>query len=213
MNKILCDIGNTNAKLFTNNQLITLSIDEAIARFGQKEVFFISVNHRYATTFQGLKSWIDIEPWFDFHSSYQGIGIDRVATAIGVENGVIVDAGSAITVDVMKNGVHQGGFIALGLRSMRQSYANISQVLDREFNFDVNLDKIPQNTQEAISYFALKSLKVSIETLAPTLPLYLTGGDRLALQKILPEAIVDEVLLFRGLQKVLKDRYANGCLA
>ena len=45
-----------------------------------------------------------------FETSYEGLGIDRLACSFQ-DNCVIVDAGSAITVDIMEEGIHKGGFI------------------------------------------------------------------------------------------------------
>ena len=49
------------------------------------------------------------------------------------QNAVIVDAGSAITVDIIENGVHKGGFILLGLRRFMKSYPKISKKLKFDF--------------------------------------------------------------------------------
>ena len=45
------------------------------------------------------------------------MGVDRRALCLSHENGIFVDAGSAITVDVVEEGRYQGGYIFPGFES------------------------------------------------------------------------------------------------
>jgi type III pantothenate kinase len=118
-----------------------------------------------------------------------------------IDNGVIVDAGSAITVDVIKDGVFQGGFIYPGVNAMNKTYKDISDALSYEFNFECDMDKLPKNSQDAISYGFLKTLQR--EVLSYDMPIILTGGDADKLKKIFVDAEIDEMLIFKGMKKLL----------
>lgn len=50
------------------------------------------------------------------------MGLDRKIACAGLSDAVIVDAGSAVTVDIMKEGVHQGGIILPGLINLKKIY-------------------------------------------------------------------------------------------
>jgi type III pantothenate kinase len=115
-----------------------------------------------------------------------------------------VDAGSAITVDTVKNGVYHGGFILLGLKAYVGAYKSISNALDIELNRECSLDFLPLTTKDSISYGIISSIKSAIEAHSVDSPLYFTGGDGEWLSGFFPQSTFDELLVFRGLQKALK---------
>ena len=129
------------------------------------------------------------------------MGVDRIFACEAIQNGVIVDAGSAITVDVVRDGKFQGGFIYPGINAMTKTYENISPALAYSFNFDVDLDRLPKNSQDAISYGFLKTLYS--EVISYDMEIFLTGGDALELKKIFSDAIMDEILIFKGMKKII----------
>ncbi|WP_019894731.1 type III pantothenate kinase [Hydrogenovibrio halophilus] len=60
------------------------------------------------------------------YHQFEQLGVDRWMAIIGATDGsarpvLIVDAGTALTVDVVEDRVHQGGFIVPGLSLMRQT--------------------------------------------------------------------------------------------
>jgi len=118
-----------------------------------------------------------------------------------IDDGVIVDAGSAITVDVMRDGVYQGGFISLGVRSAQEAYARLSPALATSFNFEVDLTIMAKNTPDAITVGFLAPLIQLIESYGN--PIYVTGGDAHLLSSFLKESIVDETLIFKGMKKLI----------
>jgi type III pantothenate kinase len=130
------------------------------------------------------------------------MGIDRIMVCEAVEDGVIVDAGSAITVDVMNEGVYRGGFISLGLRAAQEAYERLSPALDVSFNFEVDLTIMAKNTPDAITVGFLAPLIEKIESFGK--PLYVTGGDAILLSRFFTEAIVDEDLIFKGMKKLIE---------
>ena len=130
------------------------------------------------------------------------MGIDRIVACESIIDGLIIDAGSAITVDVVKGGVFEGGFIYPGVNAMAQTYKNISIALDYSFNFELDLGKMPKNSQDAISYGYLKTLYS--EVMSHNIDIFLTGGDANKFAKIFPDAKVDDKLIFSGMKKIMK---------
>lgn len=199
---ILCDVGNTSVDLFYAGKRTKLSVDDFDPITLYDTVYFVSVNSVFNERVQNYTNWHDLREFIDWSKYYPSMGIDRIMVCEATEEGVIVDAGSAITVDVMSNGVYQGGFISLGLRAAQASYARLSNALDVSFNFEVDLAKMAKNTPDALTVGFLAPLIEKIESLGK--PLYLTGGDGLLLSRFLQEAIVDEDLIFRGMEKLLQ---------
>jgi type III pantothenate kinase len=85
---------------------------------------------------------------------------------------------------------------------MNKTYKDISDALSYEFNFECDMDKLPKNSQDAISYGFLKTLQR--EVLSYDMPIILTGGDADKLKKIFVDAEIDEMLIFKGMKKLLK---------
>ena len=115
---------------------------------------------------------------------------------------MIVDAGSAITVDVVDKGTYKGGFISLGLQSAQNAYARLSPALAMSFNFEVDLAKMAKNTPDALTIGYLAPLVEKIQRFDG--PIYLTGGDAQVLARFLPRAKVDEHLVFTGMMKLIE---------
>jgi type III pantothenate kinase len=106
-----------------------------------------------------------------------------------------------VTVDVVKDGVFQGGFIYPGLNAMCKTYKDISSALDYPFNFNIDLNRLPKNSTDAITYGYLKTLHA--EVTSHNMNIVLTGGDAKEFAKIFPDAKVNEYLIFKGMKKIL----------
>ena len=104
----------------------------------------------------------------------------------------------------MQEGVHIGGYIMPGLEAYRRMYSDISPVLNREIEPGVNLSILPQNTADAISFGVLKSVILMIKNTSRTKKLYFTGGDGKFFARFFENAIYDNTLVFKGMQKVLE---------
>jgi len=200
---ILCDIGNTtyhflDTDLNINYKKNIKSIDlENIS----KKIYYICVQPKIKKKLKDLDNWIDLSNFIDMKNYYDTMGIDRIVATQALKDGVIVDVGSAITVDIVKDGVFEGGFIYPGINAMANSYKNISLALDYPFNFDLDLDKYPKNSQDAISYGYLKTLYN--EVISYEKQIILTGGDAYQFAKIFTNAKVDEMLIFKGMKKII----------
>ena len=199
---LLCDIGNTSYHFLDAEN----DFKEDVLTFNpqtiKEKVYYISVNKNLENILQSLENWIDLTDFIDKEKYYNTMGIDRIMAVEAVDNGIIIDAGSAVTVDVVKEGKFAGGFIYPGMAAMQKTYKDISPALDYSFNFELNLDKMPKNSQDAISYGYLKTLYC--EVMSHKMPVILTGGDAVVFAKIFKEATVDERLIFTGMKKILQ---------
>lgn len=198
---LLCDIGNTSYHFY--NKYRDFKKDTRVFNPAsiKEKVFYICVNQRVSKKIAPLKNWTDLSNFIDRSKYYETMGIDRIAACQAIDNGVIIDAGSAITVDIVRDGVFEGGFISPGLKKMHQAYKNISPALDYNFNFNIDLTKLPKNTPDAISYGFLKILYS--EVMSYDLDVYLTGGHADKFSMIFKDAKVDRLLLFKGMRKII----------
>jgi type III pantothenate kinase len=199
---LLCDIGNTSYHFFDGKKDYkedALGFDPSTLK---EKICYICVNPHVKEVLKSLENWFDLSLHVDMSKYYTTMGIDRVAACEAISEGIIVDAGSAVTVDLVKGGVFEGGFIYPGIKAMRETYKNISPVLDYSFNFECDLDIMPKNSADAISYGYLKTLYS--EVTAHNMQIYLTGGDAKKFAKIFPHSHVDEMLIFKGMKKIMK---------
>jgi type III pantothenate kinase len=198
---ILCDIGNTSVDIFRYGKCFKLSVDDFDPGSIEDELYFISVNNSFNERIKNYPNWHDLKYFIDWKKYYPTMGIDRIMVCEAVSDGVIVDAGSAITVDVMDEGVYRGGLISLGLRTAQEAYARLSPALEVSFNFEVDLTIMAKNTPDALTIGFLAPLIEKIKSLGK--PIYLTGGDALLLSRFFTEAIVEEDLIFTGMKKLI----------
>ena len=202
---LLCDIGNSNANFLDDSKYFSLSIDEFVEYSNDEKVFYINVNDNMKSILREKENFINLEPYFRFDTIYCGLGVDRIAACYTIEDGVVVDAGSAITVDIVSNYMHLGGFILPGIVSYRDAYTKISSRLKCEFNTQIILDAFPQRTVDALSYGVFKSIYLLIKDAAYGKKLYFTGGDGQFLANFFDKAIYDKLLVFRGMKKIIEE--------
>jgi len=199
---LLCDIGNTTFSFSDGRRIFADKFDISSVN---EVVYYISVNQYWEKRLSMQENWINLRAFVDFDKYYQSMGIDRIMVCEAVDNAVVVDAGSAITVDVIKDGLHQGGYIYPGLSALVQCYKDISPALEVSFNFDIDLDKMPKNTEDAVTYGAIDPLVSSIRKVSKDLPVYLTGGDAEKLKALIPDARVLHDLVFKGMNSLLEE--------
>jgi len=206
---LLCDIGNTSYHFLDENGSYKESVEDFSPKSISQKVYFISVNAAVSQKLHSLDNWIDLAAFVDKSQYYTTMGIDRIVACAAVENAIIVDAGSAVTVDVIKNRIFIGGFIYPGIDAMQKTYENISPALAYSFNFECDFDIMPKNSQDAISYGYLKTLHC--EVMSHNLPIVLTGGDAVKFKYIFQDARIDENLIFNSMKKIIKENEDNLC--
>ncbi|WP_044416303.1 type III pantothenate kinase [Halarcobacter anaerophilus] len=200
---ILCDIGNTTYHFLIDGLHKKYLLQESLPKF-KETIFYISVNDNAAKKLEkNQEKCVDLEEFLDFETKYKGMGIDRKVVCLGVENAIIVDAGSAITVDIMENFKHKGGFILPGISRFINTYKKISVKLDYEINTKVNLDTIPLCTQDAISYSILKSIILPIKEISKDRKIIFTGGDGEFLSKYFDNCIYKDDLIFKNMKGII----------
>ncbi|BBG65413.1 pantothenate kinase type III, CoaX-like [Hydrogenimonas sp.] len=204
---ILCDVGNSRMHFFDGGKPLHLTFDEGLGRYGDEVVYFICVNGKIAPRIsKEAPGWIDLSEYRMLHSDYRGLGIDREAACLGAWDGVVIDAGSAITVDVMERGLHKGGWIWPGISSFKEAYAGISPKLAVGIDPGVDITSLPKDTESAVSFAVLAPVKRLVEYFAPQFDITITGGDAHIFAPLFPEAKVDELLVFKGMEKMIKEK-------
>ena len=153
------------------------------------------------------KHWRGLEVAYDAPES---LGVDRwlamlAARSRGVGDCVVVDAGSAITVDyILASGRHEGGLIAPGLGLMNNAlYRQTSAVkvkrpkLVKDWQFGRDTSQCVEGGLGAVVAGFLRQVlsRVSDDT-----QIIITGGDGMVLAQWLPEsAVFVEHLVLEGL--------------
>ena len=201
---ILCDIGNTSYHFLQDETESKHAVLDFQPESVKDDVYYISVNPHVDAQLAPLNNWHDLRPLVEWDNYYETMGIDRIMACEAIEEGLIIDAGSAITVDLVSDSKFEGGFIYPGLDAMQETYRNISPRLDYSLNFELDLDKMPKNSRDAISYGVLRTLYS--EVMRHDRQIYLTGGSAKVLSNVFKNAIVDELLLFKGMKKMMEKR-------
>ena len=202
---LLADIGNSHFHIYDGLKVEHLSYEEAIGKYSKKRLCYISVKQELDSTIKEIALWKNISSQMKLEGAYDTMGVDRQALCQSHDDGVFIDAGSAITVDVMHHGTYMGGFIYPGLKAMIATYKDISPALETQLNKTISLQSLPTTTKDGISYGIIASIKALIDKHSDGKKLYFTGGDGKLLSTFFEEAIYDEMLVFDGMRKVIKE--------
>jgi type III pantothenate kinase len=203
---LLADIGNTHFHIYNGETVEHLSYEEAIAKYSKEALYYISVKEELDSIIKNIAAWKNISGDLKLEGAYSTMGVDRQALCLSHKDGVFVDAGSAITVDVRHDGHYLGGYILPGLESMLKAYKDISPVLEIQLNKTISLECLPLTTKDGISYGIIASIKALIDKHHTNKKLYFTGGDGEFLSTFFEEATYDEMLVFDGMQEVIKNK-------
>ncbi|CAA6826949.1 MAG: Pantothenate kinase type III, CoaX-like (EC [uncultured Thiotrichaceae bacterium] len=161
---------------------------------------------------------------FGLNNAYQtpeNLGVDRFVAMLGAldlslpsELIIVVDAGTAVTIDIMtKEGKHLGGIISPGLQTMFASLHKNTQ-LDQHSAINFNAYKgryYADSTDDAIILGTVNTFIAGIEytveqtikQLSSDVSIILTGGDaELITEGLSLDCEIHPDLVLRGLQKV-----------
>ncbi len=151
------------------------------------------------------------------YSSRQTLGTDRVAAAVGVvcelgiKNALIVDMGSAITFDIVENGVFKGGNISLGVamrfRALHEFTASLPLCGAVE-----PAEGFGHSTTEAIEQGVMQGVLYEIEGYVERISaknekkyIIFCGGDAESFVNRIKNAIfAPRKLMFTGLNRILE---------
>jgi len=201
---LLIDAGNSFVKFYEDGKIRRERSDSKVT-LPSKKFYYICVNPLLKPLFKSAKNGVDLAEKITLKSSYKGLGADRKIVCKAVYDGVIVDAGSAITVDVMDQGEHKGGVIMLGINSFRESFANISSNLEFDLDPSIPLDKTPNNTKDALNFALFGSIKCLVDSLRGDKQLIFCGGDADLLSRLFEGAFFRDDLVFEGMKVVIKE--------
>ncbi|KYJ87085.1 type III pantothenate kinase [Sulfurovum riftiae] len=201
---LLADIGNTHFHIYDGKKVEHLPYAEAIGKYRGKSLQYISVNRDIEKQIGCIEGWKNVSDFMYIPGEYDTMGVDRKALCLSHDNGVFVDAGSAITVDVMERGIYKGGYIFPGIKAMLESYRRISPALEVPLDEHIDLTRLPLTTKGQISYGIIASIKALIEKHKDKKRLYFTGGDGKLLAGFFRDAIYDETLVFKGMMHTLQ---------
>ncbi|WP_457564659.1 type III pantothenate kinase [Caminibacter sp.] len=198
----LVDIGNTHVHIFDGE---IKHLRKSIKLEG--DVFYISVNEEKEKEFLKLNpNAVNLKNYVKFKTLYSNtLGIDRIMACKTIKDGVVIDAGSFITLDVMEDGLHLGGVIMPGLYKLKEIFAKNS-VLNKEFVYPTSIP--PKNTAEAVNEGSIGMVVEMIKKYSINKKIYFTGGDGEFLAKILNGIYIKD-LVFRGMIKTIKEDYDN----
>jgi len=179
------------------------SLDYVFRRFSEK---FFGINALFviADNKCGVKWPVD---------NPQEIGADRVANVIGAfyeygKNSIILDFGTAITVDVLHEGKFLGGSITPGILTMLYSLFKNAAKLPL-----INLDEIPKssigrNTADNIRIGILKVLAYGLNDviedikneLSSDMKVVVTGGQSKMILPVLKYDVYDPDITLKGME-------------
>ena len=203
---LLADIGNTHFHIYDGKKVEHLSYSGAIEKYRGERLHYISVNTYIEKQIGCIENWKNVSGFVYIPGEYETMGVDRKALCLSHKNGIFVDAGSAITVDIVEGGVYRGGIIFPGIQTMLESYGHISKALETELVPDINLTQLPFTTKEQISYGIIASIKALIDRHRGGKTLYFTGGDGEFLSAFFDHAQYSETLVFEGMRYALKEK-------
>ena len=155
------------------------------------------------------------------------LGVDRWMALIAArvrfpeQNCIVVDAGTAITVDLLdRNGQHRGGLILPGARTLLSSLEKADQLFPDAGDSLQDIAQSPSalttNTQDALlagAIFAVQGGVMAaireqarqIDVRIETLPLLLTGGDRNMIKLDKLQIHIAPDLVLEGLQAMAEN--------
>jgi type III pantothenate kinase len=205
----LCDIGNTSFHFLENEHQFKVSVEDTIEHLNLKEpIYYISVNKDgEKKLLKKFPNAINIEDKIVLNSNYATtLGIDRALGCYGYSDAVIVDFGSAITVDIIEHNNHLGGFILPGVEKLKEIYPNISQKLVFDYIERINLHTIPTTTNEAISYainaMIVEPIKMNYQRY--NLPLIITGEHGKKFLNYFDNVFYEPNLIFKNMKLLLE---------
>lgn len=203
------DIGNTRAKgsIFEDTRFVESRVSESrnpdalldyAASRGVDGAIFCCVGKESDGFSERLRSWLDVSVMELTHEtplpigveyrSRDTLGVDRIASAVGAAmkypgNTLVVDAGTAVTCDVVAGGAFRGGNISPGMRLRFESLHRFTSrlpLVDR----DGDMPGFGYDTETAIRAGVAGGLLSEIETEYLTakekyqdIQLIITGGD------------------------------------
>ncbi|OZB38418.1 MAG: type III pantothenate kinase [Alishewanella sp. 34-51-39] len=155
---------------------------------------------------------------FGLKNSYQQpqkLGVDRWLAMLGAhliypdQDLLVVDAGTAVTLDWIRGGQHQGGWIIPGLRLQQQALLMHTARVNKDQQLQPDLTA-GHSTNVCVENGALAAIVGAIRCgwqISPANRLLLTGGDALLLKRYLVDLPVylEPDLIFLGIAQYINN--------
>jgi type III pantothenate kinase len=200
----LCDIGHTTAKLLNlkTNKIIKIDIDE-FNPTKYKNLIFINVNQKFNSF---PNSWIDLSDFLNIDTNYKTLGIDRQVAIWNSKNSIIVDFGSAITIDIISKNKHIGGYILLGKDEVIRGFQRKTPHLNFKKNLQNKNNEIPITSEEAIYFGFFSPISYFINSLSNKYKIstIITGGYAKEFLPYLNKVIYKQNLIFDNMKLIAK---------
>ena len=175
---ILCDIGNSFLHFYAHGRVWKETKHALTPKDPKETIIYISVNQDSTNALlRSHKHCFDLREYLTLDTTYKSLGVDRIAACMAIDDGIIVDAGSALTIDIMHQGIHLGGFIMPGISQYHKMFKNIA-ILNQPMNLAVDLNTFPQNTKDAISYGVLKPIVLMLQSTSKNKTIHFTAKIR-----------------------------------
>ncbi|MDR2835361.1 MAG: type III pantothenate kinase [Bacteroidales bacterium] len=241
MANLIIDAGNSFIKLYVieNNTIICKFIFEINEKFEIKKIDFLNEYTIYKCIISTVRNQFDenflnfLESKFDvFFLSHsmkfpvkinykipETLGLDRIAAVVGASvilpntNVLIIDAGTAITFDILNNnGEFLGGIISPGINTRFLALNKFTEKLPLISKCNQKNLLFGQTTEEAIIcgvqngiFYEVKSNINHFQEKFDDLYIIFTGGDALFFENLFKSCIfAEQNLIAIGLNKILE---------
>jgi len=198
----LCDIGHTSANCYQNGSSFRISLSKFNPKEFSDRVFYITVNRE----FQNFPdNWINLDSHIKIDTDYKTLGVDRRVAIFQAKNSIIADFGSAITVDIVKESRHLGGYIMLGRDEVINGFQRKTPHLNFKNIDSLELNKPPMLSEDALYYGFFHSTSIFINSLSDRyrVPITITGGYSKEFLPFLKSVTYRENLLFENMEKII----------
>lgn len=236
---LIADIGNNSAKffLFQDNRILlhtrrTGELHDVLKEWSEAYEIKKAIVSSVVNLSEEQRKAFDILTcpvvWFDSsvttpleidYNTPQTLGSDRLAAAVGAwneksgSNLLVIDAGSAITIDfVERTGIYRGGNIAPGIRMRLRAlheYTGRLPLVEKEGETPL----LGKETETAIRSGVIRGICHEIEGYISEISqrfgdvyVFLTGGDEISLKNNIKSRIfADKFLVAKGLNRILNE--------
>ena len=203
----LADIGNSNIKIWRDGEVDIFPVPSFSPSDIEEEIFYISSNPNFSKQLHRFPNWRDVSYLFQISTKYRTLGIDRIVAIDEVENGIVVDMGTAVTIDIVRNFQHLGGYILLGKKAIFETFQKKTPHLNIE-NRDIHdLETLPLFSEDAIYsgfFHSIANFVISLKERYKIEEVLITGGDGEELSQIVKNSKFRRWLLFEKMEKRIR---------
>ncbi|HIO70424.1 MAG TPA: type III pantothenate kinase [Campylobacterales bacterium] len=203
----LADIGNSNIKIWRDGEVDIFPIHSFSPNQILDRVFYISSNPNFSKQLHNFPNWKDVSYLFHANTQYRTLGIDRIVAIDEVESGIVVDMGTAVTIDIVRNFQHLGGYILLGKKASFETFQNKTPHLNIDDRKLHQIDTLPLFSEDAIYsgfFHSIANFVIGLKERYKIEEVLITGGDGEELSKVVKNSKFRRWLLFEKMEKRIR---------